>query len=166
MPVHNRIATIPKEDGSGGFEDFRGALVVQGPILPVQIEVPAPLAQQLQLEGKPVPSPVAGIALVDTGAGVSGIDASVIAQLGVQPVGQVMVSGVTGAKMRSKFPAKFTFPGTGLPDFNFGELVEAEIANQAIRGTKIPLIALIGRDILHHCVVVYNGPAGTFTIAC
>ena len=27
------------------------------------------------------------------------------------------------------------------------------------------LISLIGRDVLRHCVLVYNGPMGSYTIA-
>ncbi len=113
-----------------------------------------------------MPAPVSGVALIDTGAGVSGIDLSVIAHLEVQPVGQVTVAGVTGEKLRSKYPARFTFPGTSIPDLNFGELVEAELSNQAIAGNPGPLIALIGRDILHHFILIYNGPSGNFTLAC
>ena len=165
MPVHNRIAAIPKTDGKG-FIDFRGALVVQGPIVPVQIEIPDALAQQLQKQGSPVPAPVLGVALIDTGAGISGIDTSVIQQLQVQPVGQVLVAGVTGAKLRSKYPARFAFPGTNLPQLDFDELVESELANQTVEGSSGPLVALIGRDILHHFVLIYNGPAGQFTLAC
>jgi len=165
VPIHNRIAAIPKPDGKG-YVDFRGALVFQGPIIPVQIEIPEALAEQLQKNGMPVPQPVLGVALIDTGAGISGVDTSVIEQLKVQPVGQVTVSGVTGSKLRNKYPARFTFPGTNIPHMDFGELVEAEIANQQVAGISMPLVALIGRDILHHIVLIYNGPAGSFTIAC
>jgi hypothetical protein len=144
----------------------QGALVMQGPILNVQIAIPDALAQQLQKDGTPVPSPVTGVALIDTGASISGIDTSVIQHLQVQPVGQVTIGGVTGSKLRSKYPAQFSFPGTSLPSLNFGELVESEVSNLSIPGASGPLIALIGRDILHHFVLIYNGPAGTFTLAC
>jgi len=164
VPVENRIAAIP--DGSGGFVDFRGALVWQGPILPVQVEIPTVLAAQLQKEGKPVPPPVQGVALVDTGAGVSGIDVTVVQHLGMQPVGQVMVAGTTGEKLRAKYPATFDFPGTSLPKMHFTELVECEISNQQVPGSPGPLIALIGRDILHHFVLIYNGVSGQFTLTC
>ena len=165
MPIHNHIAAVRTPDGKS-FAPFRGALVAQGPIVLVQIEVPLALAEQLQKTGQPVPPPVVGVALIDTGAGVSGIDTTVIEQLQVQPVGQQMIGGVTGAKLRSKYPARFTFPGTNLPDMNFGELVESEISNFSVPGAPGPPIALIGRDILHHFVLIYNGPNGTFTLAC
>ncbi len=164
MPVENRFAAIP--DGSGGFLDFKNALAWQGPILPVQVEIPTALAALLQKEGKPVPTPVQGVALIDTGAGVSGIDATVVARLGLQPVGQVTVAGVTGEKLRSKYPATFDFPGTSLPKMSFAELVEAEISNQQVPGSSGPLVALIGRDILHHFVLIYNGVSGAFTLSC
>lgn len=165
MPVHNRIGAIPAP--GGGFVDPRTSLIHQGPIVPVQIEVPQALATQLQTDNKPVPTPLFGFALIDTGASISGIDTTVIQHLGVQPVGQqVLIGGATGQKMRSTYPARFTFPGSSLPAMHFGQLAETELSGITLPGTQGSFLALIGRDILCHFVLVYNGPNGTFTLAC
>jgi hypothetical protein len=48
VPVHNRVAGIPDPNAVGGFVNFTMALAIQGPIVPVQIEIPNALAEQFQ----------------------------------------------------------------------------------------------------------------------
>jgi len=62
-----------------------GLLEQVGPLVPVQIEVPTVLAQQLQQAGMAVPQPVSGQALIDTGATSSAVDAQVLTSLGIAP---------------------------------------------------------------------------------
>jgi hypothetical protein len=136
-----------------------------GPCLPVQVEVPPALAAQLQQTGQAVPAPVAGFALVDTGASVSAVDDTVIQQLGVQPIGMVPVGTAGGPQQQAIYPGRFTFPGTTLPAIDFGSLLGCNLAGQIVAIHQGPLIALLGRDLLQSFVLVYNGPGGTFSLS-
>jgi hypothetical protein len=106
-------------------------------------------------------------ALVDTGASATCLDHSVLQTLALTPTGSVPV--IT--------------PSTGnLPviadQYDISLLIPSASTNQVplVIGT-IPVVccadlllsqgfqALIGRDVLAHCVFIYNGSIDSFTIA-
>lgn len=166
MPVHNSFNFSVPQPGSGGLPQCNpGGMRIMGPVLPIQIEIPTALAMQLQQTGQAIPTPVSGFGLVDTGASVSAVHEVVIQQLGVQPVGIANVGTAGGPQQQATYPARFSFPGTNLPTIEFGQLLGANLTGQSLPGIQAPLIALLGRDILEHFVVVYNGPAGMYTMA-
>ena len=111
-----------------------------------------------------MPTPVPGLALIDTGATLSAVDATVVQQLGVQPVGLANVGTAGGQQQQATYPARFTFPGTGLPNIDFGQLLGANLTGQIVAAHQQPLIALLGRDILQQFILIYNGPVGMFTL--
>lgn len=63
------------------------ALVQRGPILQVTIGVARAIAEKLTADGKPVPAPISGTALIDTGATKTSIDESVVSALSLPTVG-------------------------------------------------------------------------------
>jgi len=132
--------------------------MVGGPLIAVEVHVPQPLATLLSQQGKPVPKPVPGSALIDTGASITAVDDSVITSLGVQPVGVTTVHTPSGSAQQNQYPVRFTFPGTNLPELS---------GTQAIGSVLLPqgIVALIGRDALRSLILVYNGPAGMITLA-
>src|SRR5262245_9946542 len=134
-----------------------------GPVIQVQVEVPTALATQLTSAGQPLPEPVVGVALIDTGASLCAVDSAVIRQLGVQPVGVAHVGTAGGQQQQLTYPGRFTFPGSNLPPIDFNTLLGCDFAGQLALGS--PLVALIGRDLLQHFVFVYNGGAASFTLA-
>ena len=134
-------------------------------MIQVQVEVPSVLAAQLTARGQPIPHPVAGYALIDTGATTSAVDNTVIQQLGVQPVGSMPVAGVTGAATHLLYPCRFTFPGTAFQAIDFSALLAAPLTNVGPPGGVGPLLALIGRDLLQAFVLIYNGPGASFSLA-
>jgi len=105
------------------------------------------------------------MALIDTGASVSAVDVVVIQQLGVQPVGVANVWTAGGPPQQATYPGRFTFPGSNLPAIDFNALLGANLAGQLAGVTGQAIVALIGRDLLQHFVLVYNGPAAMFTLA-
>jgi hypothetical protein len=54
--------------------------------------------------------------------------------------------------------AKFSFPGTTIPVLEFNTVVGAELQQQGY-------LAIIGRDLLRHFQLVYNGVDGIWTLA-
>jgi len=162
VPIYN---SFHQPQRGGSVQPFPAGLQLAGPVLPVQIEVPVALANQLQSANQTIPNPVSGFALIDTGASMSAVDITVIQQLGVQQVGIANVGTAGGPQKQATYPARFAFPGTNIPTIDFSQLLGANLAGQNVPGQQGPLIALLGRDILQHFVLVYNGPLGTFTIA-
>lgn len=163
MPIHNFFHHTGPPGGS--VQAFPDGLRIIGPVLAVQIEIPAALATQLQKDNQKIPSPVLGQALIDTGASVSAVDAAVVGQLGVQPVGIKNVGTAGGPQQQATYPAKFSFPGTKLPSIEFNELLGANLAGQQLPLPQGQIIALLGRDILQLFILVYNGPGGMYSVA-
>ncbi len=96
--------------------------------------------------------------MIDTGAGVSAVDVPVIQQLQIQPVGAIQVLTAGGPQPQQQFPASFSFPGTPFPTIFFSFVIGANLAGQGI-------VALIGRDVLRHFVMVYNGVYGQIILS-
>jgi hypothetical protein len=60
------------------------------------------------------------------------------------------------------FPSKLSFPVINLV-IDFGSVVGVNLQGQQINGT--PIVALIGRDVLSRCLLIYSGSGGFFTLA-
>ena len=156
MPVYNgEFRTQAGQPGPGGLLRF-------GPVLPVEVAIPSALSKYLASHSQHIPSPVAGFALIDTGATRSCADTSVIAALGVNPIGVTFLGTASGRSQHNLYPAKFSFPAIKF-EVEFGSVVGVNLAQQSVGGRQI--IALIGRDVLAQCLLVYNGPKGSFSLA-
>jgi hypothetical protein len=152
MPVHNQFLLGPKNQLNPNL------LRLKGPVVHVEIQIPTVLAQTLQQQGKPLPQPVTGFCLVDTGASKTCVDAGAVAGLGVSPINRVQVQTPSGSTSQYTYPVRMSFPGTQLPGFEFSSVIGSVLAAQGIVG-------LLGRDVLSNFLLVYNGPAGLFSLA-
>lgn len=133
-------------------------LAERGPILQVTVGVGQQIATQVLQAGGTLPPPVSGLALIDTGASVTCIDqdAANLLQLPVIDVVQV-ASASQAAAEQNVYPIQIEV--VGLPiTVNAPRAVGASLAAQG-------LLALVGRDVLQHCVLVYNGPAGSISLS-
>ncbi|MFB6290297.1 MAG: hypothetical protein ABEJ25_01020 [Candidatus Bipolaricaulia bacterium] len=133
-------------------------LAQKGPILDVEVHVTDSHAKVLKDNGKEVPSPRTGKGLIDTGASISAVDVDTIDELSLSPIGATNVSTPSGKAIQELYALKFSFPGKGLPDMNSLNVLGSNLDGQNI-------CALIGRDILRYCLLVYEGPSGSITIA-
>lgn len=146
---------------------FTLQLSKQGPLLSAYIGVSQARGAALTAAGQPIPNPIPIQALVDTGASGSCVDPSVlVGALGLTPTGVVSVntpSTGTQPHTAQQFDVSIAVPGA-LP------------THQALIFHTVPVIAsqlvaaqgfqaLIGRDILAHCLLNYNGLTGLFTLA-
>ncbi len=132
-------------------------LQATGPVGQVQLEVPAALAQRLVAASTPIPAPVVGLALIDTGATVSCVDSSVPPRLTVNPVGRTTLSGATGRGASALYPMRLVIRGVGLT-VDYSHLVGAELS-------PMGYVALLGRDFLSRTLLVYHGPVGEYTLS-
>lgn len=132
-------------------------LAVVGPRLEVEVSVSTAYAEQIAKQGGTVATPHVGHALIDTGATRTCVDVDAIAKLGVPAVDRMPVLTPSGSETQSVHPVRLTFVGTGLGSVDAIPVLASKLGAQGI-------LALIGRDILAQCVLIYNGPGGHFTI--
>ena len=135
-----------------------------GAIVEIGISTSFGRQQALKKAGQPVPNPIFGRGLIDTGASCTCIDPSVAAALGLVPTGICQV---------------FTASSDTTPDhcrqydIGLGILMDDTQAHRV--SLTIPVIetllvrhgyiALIGRDVLAHGVMVYSGKTATIKLS-
>lgn len=113
------------------------------------------LVDELTKKGIPMPKPIIGNALIDTGASISVVDLSVISNLQISPVGISTVVTTAGSVRQNLFPVKVMLPRLAV-----------EIS--AVLGADLRpfgVVALIGRDILSRFLMIYHGLGGTVTLS-
>lgn len=128
----------------------RVGLQIGGPIVEIQIGLHQHLVKLLQSKGEAIPEPITGDAIIDTGASVTTINTSVANSLQLPQSGKVVSIGIGGTS--TGFTAGCTINIKGL-NVNVPRAHCHDLPNN--------LVALIGRDILTHMIVVYNGISGT-----
>jgi hypothetical protein len=101
---------------------------------------------------------VRSLMLVDTGASGSAVDLEVIEKLGLQPTGAISI-----ATPSHTHHDVLTYDIDLIIEQNQFHLADVPVFatglnNQGIHG-------LIGRDVLRHMLLVYNGYSGHFTLA-
>jgi hypothetical protein len=112
----------------------------------------------LALPGTQASGPVTGRVLFDTGATKTVVDEAAIKQLGIQPAGVTNVSTPSGTAQQLLYPAELEFlPMHSRVKFTF-VIGSPHLAAQG-------LLALIGRDVMRHMVLIYNGFVGQWVIA-
>lgn len=98
-----------------------------------------------------------GFALIDTGAAVTCVDAATARSVGLSLVdSDLMASATHASELVPIFAGRLDIGGVCSV-----EMRRAYGANLAPLG----FVALIGRDILESCVLVYNGLDGSFSLS-
>ena len=156
MPVYNHY--YPDSNNKINTPEACSQLARFGPCVPVTIGVTESLAKVLTTLKLPIPTPISGQALIDTGATFCAIDDSVVKDLGIRQYGVTSVHTPTGAGQLPTYPASLSFPGTTLPNITFADFMASPLKVQGI-------IALIGRNVLMNFVLIYNGPGGFVSFA-
>ena len=141
MPIHNHFNFEPNPSNPSQLRPGPSGLAAFGPIMQVEVSIPDELAQYFTENNMPIPSPLTGIGLIDTGASITAVDVSIIQQLGIQPVGVSNVYTPQGSTQQELFPIKLAFIGGPPITINFSSVLGSELINQGI-------IALLGRDVL------------------
>lgn len=143
----------------------RRRFAIHGPVVRVAISVQPPMSDDLKRRGRPVPAPVSGWAVIDTGARPSGIDLAVVKQLGLEfnVSASVKLSVVSvGPKRRTfvdagMYPVRFSFSDTSMLPV---DAAAAGIHLRSINPTMGPVraAAYATRAALYPLPVI--GPAG------
>ena len=139
-----------------------GKIERQGPFLDVTVTPTDQHVAQLRKFARPVPGPLVVRTLVDTGASVSVLDVHIVTGLGLIQTGSTAIHSPTtgpGYEYRDQYDVAFFFgsaPGS-VRSFTVS-VIGTELASEGFS-------AIIGWDILGHCVLNCDGPNRRFTLA-
>lgn len=145
---------------------FTLRLTHEGPIVKSVFHISAPRERVLREEGVAVPDLVQGRALIDTGASCTSVDPTVLDQLQLTPTGSVHVltpSTGDNPHITYQYDLAIVIPGAARSDAPLHFPVVPVIAADLLQAQGFH--ALIGRDILRHCVLIYNGKDPYFSLA-
>lgn len=127
-------------------------LELQGPSFEVEICCPDEQVKKLSQEGAPIPEPIRGLALIDPGAFATSISQSHISTLRLIQTGTKSVGTTFSNGRVPTYSCKFNIVGDG--SFNVKTVTALDLPDKHI-------VALLGRDFLAHCVLIYDGKQGT-----
>jgi predicted aspartyl protease len=130
-------------------------LMTFGPTVEVSVGVHDYFAKALETHGKPVPPPIVGDAMIDTGATTTTIDIRVADALNLSQSGTVQSVGIGGASTGFRAACSVDIKGLKVS-------IPRAHCHQLPQSAK--LIALIGRDVLRHMVLKYDGINGLVTL--
>lgn len=144
---------------------FTTRLSPGGPEIAAAILVSTAKEQALNDAGLAVPQPQLLRALIDTGASTSAVEPSVLSALGLSPTGEIEIHtpSTGGTAVRTPtYDVRVAIPSGRPGDLHFiSETVQVIACSLAVQSIQ----ALIGRDILSHCTLFYNGADGFFTLS-
>lgn len=119
-----------------------------GPIIEIIIHPPLPVSNQIRLGGQYPPAKKV-IALIDTGASHTCIDESIAIELGLIARDVITVNTPSGSTQQKVYDIVVSLPNL--------QNVSIPLLSPGSNLTAQPYRALIGRDILAHCTLIYNG---------
>lgn len=164
MPVVNILYGGQSQDSEGKSKQLpaKTALALKGPVLQVRIGLTQAVVEELKQRGEDAPEMVTGLALIDTGATKTCVDLGALKQIQAPVINKATIHSGRAPAPCDIYPVAFQFVGLSINERPVG--VEAPQA-AGVDLSKLELAAIIGRDVLQHFMLVYNGPAGQLTIS-
>ena len=136
-----------------------------GPVVNAGVLVSSGRKEALVAEGKDVPILRSIRALIDTGASMTSVEPAVLQILGLTPTGTIeMVTPSTGQEVHTAetYDIDFMIGGSDPQD------TPLTIKNLRVCSSELYLKqgihALIGRDVLARCILIYNGAVGEVSL--
>jgi predicted aspartyl protease len=130
---------------------------MSGPVVEVLIAPAKPLVDILRSRNQALPQPIKALAMIDTGATSSVVRPDIIEMIGLSPIGIARINTPTTEGVECyQYQAAIVFPNNVAVETT--DLIEAPLQGQHIQ-------CLIGRDILKHGVLIYNGYAQIVTFS-
>lgn len=137
-------------------------LAGHGPVIQLYVHVSGQRFGALEAAKQSIPKPVLVDGLIDTGASCSCIDTTILRRLELSPTGsaQMHTPSTSGSPHTcSQYDVSLWLLDPGPHNIK----VTIPIIDSDFAGLGIGM--LIGRDILDDCLLVYNGPQKTISLA-
>lgn len=150
-PVRRRLG-----QNDFGSQNLMELLRQYGAILPVQIGIPKAMADKMRAQGETPPAPEEISGLIDTGASITAINVATAQRLGLITTGSIQIAGATGVSNQPVFAAMVRFTD---PDIEYGAM---RLGGANLNAPNFEI--LIGRDVLCHMHLAYDGRKGQFTL--
>lgn len=132
-----------------------------GPSMYVKVMQSEHRVTALKKAGRKFSAPVDILGLIDTGASISALDFNVIRRLDIPPRGSIAIhtpSTGTAYENRYTHDVCLVLGETETTSLIITTpIIGIELASQGF-------YALLGRDVLRHCRLVYDGPQGSITL--
>lgn len=126
------------------------SLMTSGPLVAVKLCAPETLKSDVP--------PISTLAEINTGCIVTIIQEGVATSLGLEPVAKLELPMLTRLKhIGTLYRIRLQFP-----EGSWAETAAMEMPYMLREHARIKCI--IGRDILKHTVMIYDGPTNTFTL--
>jgi len=129
----------------------------QGPILKVLIGHTPDELEEAQSVGFEFPESRPFNALIDTGAAVTIINPQLAETYKLRYTGMERITAVGHTDKYRGYAAAISFPDRNLRGFDIVRIIACPLASPVMS-------CLIGRDILRHWELIYNGESGAVTI--
>lgn len=144
-----------------------------GPVFRATFTISDALREKYEAEERPIPDPVDGLMLLDTGAQTTSISSKAADALGLQPARVCTSHGADGKHTANMYYTRLWIRLTdgkrqtvlgwnlevrGIPDLH--EYLRIGPPD----GKKVEVIGLLGRDILRKAKVTYDGDGGYFKV--
>jgi predicted aspartyl protease len=111
----------------------------------------------LKDKNQPIPQSVKVLAMIDTGATSTVVRSDIVEKIGISPIGVVKINTPSSVGVECyQYQAAVVFPNNLA--IETADLIAAPLQGQHIQ-------CLIGRDILRHGVLIYNGYAQIVTFS-
>lgn len=173
-------AEVLKTAQARGFrvsQDFKDRVQCKriGPIIKGEWRVDPKAEERLKSKGSPVPEPVKGYFLIDTGASETSIDGGVVKELNLTLVARTRAAGLGGVGIFDKYCAQMLLyvgdiHGNNVAIGLWKDLICAPRLRElhdayglkASDGSPLRIIGLLGRDFLQFTTLTYRGLVGSW----
>lgn len=154
MPILNFRFIGETSDG----KPVPGAIGLRKELLriPVQIGLHHAAHEAIVKSGEVPPKPIVGRGIIDTGASITAIDVAVAKKLTLEETGTIQLGTASGP--------------TAAPTYAFKLILADALTIECTQGAGCNLgdqniILLLGMDVLSNCILILNGPDGSFNLA-
>ncbi len=114
--------------------------------------------------GQPIPTALEILALIDTGAEATCIDRAISNRLGFLPkqYGSTNAPGLGGLAFSAFVEVEFQIPHPTAPLSQYLVIEDLDVVELDIQ--NLGCEAILGRDVLSYCVLIYDGVAGSYSL--
>ena len=157
MPIMTMkvTATVENQEGESIQIPPSEALANLGPVLEATLTASDAQQKALAQKGEQAKSRT-GVVMFDTGASATCFDQSVAEEIGLPTIGRGLVTSVTHEEIQvPTYAGKLIIPSLNI---NIENAMGVNLNSQGI-------IALIGRDVMKHGTLFYNGVDGSLSFA-